>query len=216
MYAFGLAALVVMAITIACGEPERAAPPPTVTPTIKPTETPASTPTPTEAENLISSFEDQIYEKVQEQSSSCYVNRDIDGTIREFSTRSINYLRTYWKSPNLTESNVRSIINYLESQRGRHERLCTDKRGDGIPEVKNVSDIIKFYDNGLDEIIREGRNCELVERTEKLSFAFSHENINYVRGVFDAPWLNRDHLLQLIAHFESEAGRYAALCNTKN
>ena len=213
MYAIGLAALIVMALAIACGEPDRTTP--AAAPAAKPTETPVSTPTPTEAENLISSFEGQIDEKVQEQSSSCYVDRDIDGTIKDFSTRSINYLRTYWKAPNLSELNVLSIIDYLESQLGRHERLCHQERGRNVPEAKDVLDIIKFYDTELDQRIREGKNCEVAERFEELSFLYLHENINYIRGILDALWFDRDDLLQLVAHFESEAGRDAGLCDKK-
>ena len=214
MRVIGLAALMVMAFVIACGEPEITATP-TAPPTAKPTQTPISTPTPTEAQNLTVRIGGQIDDKVQEQGSSCYVDRNIDATITMFSSRSINYLRTYLKSPNLSESNVRSIINFLESQRGQHQRLCTQERGGNVPKVENVSDIVEFYNNGLNQKIQEGKNCELAELSENYSSTFSHENINFARGFFNAPWLNHDHMLQMIAHFESEAGRYAGLCDKK-
>ena len=214
MRVIGFSAIIVMAFTIACGEPERATPP-TAIPTPKPTQTPISTPTPTEAQNLIVNIGDQIDEKVQEQGSSCYVDRGIDATISMYSSRSINYLRTYLEKPALGASDVRSIVDYLASQRGRHQRLCAQERGSNVPEAKNLSDIVEFYSKGLEQNISEGKNCELADIYEKYSSMFSREHINAARGFFSAPWLNHDHVLQLIAHFESEAGRYAILCDKK-
>ena len=85
-----------------------------------------------------------------------------------------------------------------------------------MPEAKDVSDIIEFYDTGLAQRIREGKNCEVAERFEELSVLYFRENINYLREILDSLWFDRDDLLQLVAHFESEAGRYAALCDKKN
>ena len=214
MYVIGLVVLVLMTFGIACGESEEKTVP-TAIPTPKPTQTPTSTPTPTEAQNLIVYIGDQIDEKVQEQGSSCYVDRDIDATISMFSSRSINYLRTYLEKPALGAYDVRSIVDYLASQRGRHERLCAQERGGNVPEAKNLSDIVEFYSKGLEQNISEGKNCELADLYEKYSSTFSREHINAARGFFSAPWLNHDHVLQLIAHFESEAGRYAVICDKK-
>ena len=213
MYAVCFAVILVSASLIACADPEITATP-TATPTTKPTETPPSTPTPTAAENLIIRIGGQIDDKVQEQSSSCYVDGNIEATISTFSTRSINYLRGYLKIPELSTSDIRYLIDYLESQRGSHERLCQQERERIVPEVKDVSDIIKHYEM-VDERLSEDKACEAAERAQALSSAFSRENINYSRGFFDAPWLNRDDLSRLIAHFEGEAGHYAALCNNR-
>ena len=213
MRVIGFSAIIVMAFTIACSEPEIKANL-TATATTKPTETPPSTPTPTEAENLIVRIGGQIDDKVQEQSSSCNVDRNIDATITMFSSRSINYLRAYLKIPELSTSDIRYAIDYLESQRGGHERLCNQERDRIVPEVKNVSDIIKHYEM-FDESLSEDKACEAAERAQALSSTLSRENINYARGFFDALWFDRDDLLQLVAHFESEAGRYAALCDKK-
>ena len=213
MYAIGLAALIVMAFAIACGEEERTTPPTTAPlPTYTPTETAPPTPTPTQTDDLIVNFEGQIDEKVQEQGSSCYVNKNIEATISWLSTKSINYLRTYWEKPKLSSSDIRYMIDYLEGQRGGHERLCNQERERTVPEVKNVPDMIKHYDM-FDEKLSEDKPCGAAERAQALSSTFSRENINYARGFFDAPWLNGDDLVQLIAHFESEAGHFAALCD---
>ena len=62
----------------------------------------------------------------------------------------------------------------------------------------------------------KGQNCEAAELAERLSFSFLYENINYIRGYFDAPTLSRDDLFQLVTHLEGESGRFAALCGRKN
>ena len=213
MRVIGLAALVVMVFAIACGEPKRASPP-AAAPTPEPTETPPSTPTPTQTEDLIVKIEGQIDEKVQKQGSSCYVNKNIEATISWWSTKSIIYLRTYYEKPQLSSSDIRYMIDYLEGQRGSHERLCNQERGHAVPEVSNVLEIIKYHDT-FDERLSEDKPCGAAERAEALSSTYSRENIHTLRGIFDAPWLSRDDLLQLVAHFESEAGHYAALCNKK-
>ena len=213
MYAIGLAAIILTVFAIACGEPEGASPP-TAVPAAKPTETPVSTPTPTQTEDLIVNYKRQIDEKVQEQGSSCNLNKNFEAVISWLSTKSINYLRTYWEKPQLSSSDIRYMIDYLEGQRGSHERLCNQERERTVPEVKNVSDIVNHYDT-FDEKLSEDKPCGAAERSQALSSTFSRENINYARGFFDAPWLNDSDLLQLIAHFESEAGHYAALCDKK-
>ena len=213
MRVIGLASLVVMVVAIACGEP-KSTPAPTAVPAAKPTETPVSTPTPTQTEDLIANYERQIDEKVQEQGSSCNLNKNFEAVISWLSTKSINYLRTYWEKPQLSSSDIRYMIDYLEGQRGSHERLCNQERERTVPEVSNVSDIVNHYDT-FDERLSEDKPCGAAERSEALSSTYSRENIHTLRGIFDAPWLSRDDLLQLVAHFESEAGYYAALCNKK-
>ena len=194
---------------------------PTLTQTIQPPETPVRalpSPTPTlmperKVVRIIALFQGRIDEAVQE--SSCYVDRDIEGTISYFSTKSIIHLRAFTKTPDLSASDVQAIIDYLEGQRGHHTRLCEQERGDRVPVVKDASDIITFYGENFEKYHNKGRTCEVAEKSEELAFGFLSENINYIRGYFDAPKLNREDLLHLIAHLESESGRYASLCASK-
>lgn len=164
-------------------------------------------------EKIIAYFQGKIDEAVQE--SSCYVDRDIEGTISYWSTKSIIHLRSYTKTPDLAESDVQTVIDFLEGQRGRHARLCQQERGRTVPTVKDVSDIIRYYGEEFERNHNKGRTCEVAKRAEELSFGFLSRNINYIKGYFDDPKLNRDDLLHLIAHFESESGRYASLCAGK-
>ena len=191
---------------------------PTLTQTIQPPETPVQalpSPTPTpmperKIVRIIAHFQGQIDEAVQE--SSCYVDRDIEGTISHFSTKSIIHLRAFTNTPDLSASDVQAIVDYLEGQSGRHDRLCEQERGYRVPVVKDASDIITYYGENFATYHNKGRTCEVAERAGELVFGLLSSNINYIRGYFDAPKLNREDLLHLIAHLESESGRYASLC----
>ena len=198
--------------------PNTNTPEPTATPTPEPTATPTPEPTATpmperKVVRIIAHFQGQIDEAVQE--SSCYVDRDIEGTISHFSTKSIIYLRAFMKTPDLSASDVQTIIDYLEGQRGHHARLCDQERGRRVPVVKDASDITTYYDEEFERYHNKGRTCEVAERAEELVFVFLSSNINYIKAYFDAPKLNREDLLHLIAHLESESGRYASLCAGK-
>ena len=127
-----------------------------------------------------------------------------------FSSRSINYLRAYLKIPELSTSDG-YVIDYLESQPVMNDSAIRSVSLI-VPEVKKYR-VIKHYET--DESLCEDKACEAAERAQALSSTLSRENINYARGFFDALWFDRDDLLQLVAHFESEAGRYAALCDKK-
>ena len=217
----------ICALSLACAAQPAAAPTAvatiasqlTPTPTVQPPATPVQalpspTPDPTparEIRDIVARYQEQIDEATQD--SSCYVNREIEATISNLTSRSMYYLRTYMNIPDLNAADVQSVIDYLENQRGRHERLCNQGRGGTVPEIKDVEDVIKYYDEELERRRDKGEACEAAKRAEKLSASFLYENINYVRGVFDAPRLDRDDMVYLVAHFESESGRYAALCD---
>ena len=186
-------------------------------PNAQPTRAPASALTPTTATSSPENRTKRITTRLQKQidaaaqDSSCYVGRTFEGTISYLSTKSIIHLRAFFKVPDLAESEVHAIVDYLEHQRGRHARLCQKERGNTVP-VKELSAIMTHYNEGLARMNDKGQNCEASELAEKLSFSFLYENINYIRGYFDAPTLSRDDLLQMITHLESESGRLAALC----
>ena len=143
------------------------------------------------------------------------MDTQFQGTISTFSSNSIAYLRSYLKSPNLGASDVRYMIDYLENQRGHHERLCYQESGLTIPEIKGVWDVINFYDEKFQEMSLKDEACKASRSAERLSTSFSYEPISRIRGYFDAPTLEEADLLQVINYLEKQAGRFAALCEQR-
>ena len=191
------------------------APAPTATPTaesptLTPTVQPSATPTPTSRVVIITTHLQKEIDSTA-QDSSCYVDRTLKESISFLFTNSIIYLQAYLKMPDLNESDVRAIVDYLEHQRGLHERLCVQERG-VTPPGKDLSSILDFYDVEFRWLHSEDQSCKAAETAEKLSSVFQYENINYLRGLFDAPTLSQGDLFQVVTHMEGESGRFAALC----
>ena len=132
--------------------------------------------------------------------------------VMEFSAKSLAYWRSYLEIPDLDAADVRSLIDHLEGERGRYERLCLYERGSTRPEIKSIMDIKSFYDMLIEEEARKGKTCQMEGELRKLVSHFAYSNINYIRGFYDSPGLTTEDVFRLIAHFDSESGRYARLC----
>ena len=207
------------AFLAACGGDAPPTPTPlqTSTPTPVPSSTPAPLPTSTPIPREVSKFTNRLYEvydeKVREEDSYCYVGTAIKKDVDYLSTHNVNYLRSYLKIRDLSAVAVLSIIDSLEAERGRYERLCVYQRGNTLPKVKRAVDIKRFYHTAFEETRKGNNNCELARDLTKLASVYSYSNINYVRSVFDAPGLTSYDISELAAHFAGEAGRYARLCD---
>lgn len=185
---------------------------PTLTPT-QPSVPPTATPFPKKTSKIITAYRSRIEDEVTKRDSHCHLNEDFRATIRRWTSNSITYLRTYFEIPDLDATDVRSVVDYLEGERGRHERLCNLERGVELPEANGVMDIKR----SLDERILDGTGdkstpCEIESTLENLIYSLSTNDISYIRGVFDVGSLSPSDVLYLISHYESELGRYARLC----
>ncbi len=200
---------------MACGTDAK----PTSTPGANPTPTPESTPTPTREAKIISGYESKIkeYRKQKNSGSYCHLDRTFKDTIATWTSNSVGYLRTYFDEPNLNATDVRSVVDYLENQRGRYERLCFIGRGGDLPTVSGAMDIKEHFDEGMREDTEDKPSpaCEIESRLESFIYTLSSNHINYMRGFFDAPGLSLGDVQYLISHYESERGRYARACDGK-
>ena len=143
---------------------------------------------------------------------SHFFDRTIKNTVRDWSDNSIIYLRAFWEIPDLNATDVRSVIDYLEGERGRYERLCLYERDGTVLEARDAKDIKRIFDAGIERNVGKDKPCEIERRLRNIVDELLYSNINYIKGFFNAPSLTPDDLSYLIAYYESESGRYGGLC----
>ena len=98
-----------------------ATPSPTPEPTSTPT--PTATPEPKSVLDIIDNYRSQIA-KVALENGNCSVDNRIQSTMRWWSNNSLAYIRAYSEVPDLTPEDVALVKYFLDSERGRHARLC--------------------------------------------------------------------------------------------
>ena len=135
--------------------------------------------------------------------------RVIKNTIHELASHDVNYLRSYYGTSDLSESDVQEVINYLENAAGVFERSCSAIEG---LKFKGATGLKRQ----MDELYRKNTSnngaCHTSENMEKFARNLRYENIHYLRGLLDIDDLAKNDVRELSGHFESEAGRYARLC----
>ena len=117
-----LAVLGCSGATLKNPSPPATIPIPTATPVPSPTPEPTPTIKP-KVLNIINNYRARI-ERYAEVSGCYYMDETFENTIRRWSTNSLTYLRSFAEVPDLTASDVRMIIDFLESEHGRHARRC--------------------------------------------------------------------------------------------
>ena len=188
------------------------APTATLLPTSTPTPAPTATPIRREYQKIIANYRSQIDKMVRERDSDCGIDRTIKNTVRDWSDNSIIYLRAFWEIPDLNATDVRSVIDYLEGERGRYERLCLYERDGTVLEARDAKDIKRILDAGIERNVGKDKPCEIEGRLRNIVDELLYSNINYIKGFFNAPSLTPDDLSYLIAYYESESGRHGGLC----
>ena len=102
--------------------PPAIAPLPTATPVPSPTPEPIPTIKP-KVLDIMNNYRASI-ERYAEEWGCYHIDERFENTIRRWSTNSLTFLRSYAEVPDLTASDVRMVIDFLESEHGRHARRC--------------------------------------------------------------------------------------------
>ena len=130
----GAFALAVLVVGCGFGEPTpEPTPRPTPRPkrvyTPKPFPTLAPTPTPSALEKIIASIDTNIETYLDEHGKKghCWLDDKFEAELVFWKTKSLPYLRTYLDAPYFTERDAQVVLYYLESERGRHARLCREQ-----------------------------------------------------------------------------------------
>ena len=105
---------------------------------------------------------------VRERDSDCGIDRTIKNTVRVWSDNSIIYLRTFWEIPDLNAADVRSVIDYLEGERGRYERLCLYERNGTVLEARDAKNIKRIVDAGIEKNVGKDKPCEIEGRLRNI------------------------------------------------
>ena len=133
----------------------------------------------------------------------------IKNTIQELSSHDLNYLRSYYGTSDLYESDVQEIINYLQNAAGVFDRSCS-----GLEELDFKG--ATGFKRQMNELYRKNASnngaCDTAKSSERFARNLRYENLHYLRGLLDIPDLTDNDVRELSSHFDSEAGRYARLC----
>ena len=160
---------------------------------------------------VIIPYRSALGDLVSRHGSHCNLDDNFRATVRHWTTNSKIYLREYHDLRDLDEDDVRIVIVFLETQRGRYDRLCNIETGLALPNLYSVTDVKKLYDSRLKS--GDGTStCEVAAGLESLISNLDSNSIHYLRGAFNIDSLSLDDVIDLISHFEGRRAYYDRLC----